>query len=103
MAGLLPFNVFVGSLTSEMGIISYGIRQGSALGPIKFILNMIPLGKLISKLSHLSYYFCMNDIQLYFSFPEKKDNSLSNFFDCLTSIKSWMVSNSFILEWSEDR
>uniref|UniRef100_A0A3B3CUW0 Reverse transcriptase domain-containing protein n=1 Tax=Oryzias melastigma TaxID=30732 RepID=A0A3B3CUW0_ORYME len=91
------FNVAVGSLSSAVKKVNCGVPQGSVLGPILFILYLIPLGELINKFSHVSYHFYADDIQLYCSFPEKDYYKLQSLLDCLTSITTWLSNNHLVL------
>uniref|UniRef100_A0A8C7WVE9 Reverse transcriptase domain-containing protein n=1 Tax=Oryzias sinensis TaxID=183150 RepID=A0A8C7WVE9_9TELE len=89
--------VCVDSLSSEAKILSCGVPQGSVLGPIPFTLYMIPLGRLISKFSNISYHLYAYDIQLYCSFGKNIYTNLSNLLDCLASIRVWLNHNHLLL------
>uniref|UniRef100_A0A3P9JCY3 Reverse transcriptase domain-containing protein n=1 Tax=Oryzias latipes TaxID=8090 RepID=A0A3P9JCY3_ORYLA len=91
------YKVCVNSLSSEAKILSCGVPQGSVLGPILFTLYMIPLGRLISKFSNISYHLYADDIQLYCSFGKNNYTNLSNLLDCLASIRVWLNDNHLLL------
>lgn len=81
---------------SEYSRVTYGVSQGSVLGPILFILFMLPLGDIIRKHS-IKFHCYANDTQLYLSIEPDDGNRLINLQDCLKDIRSWMSSNFLLL------
>ncbi len=76
--------------------MSYGVPQGSVLGPILFILYLLPLGSVIKK--HVINFHCYaDDVQLYLSFKPDETNKMSKFQACLQDIKIWMTRNFLLL------
>lgn len=89
------FCVSANQIKSESVNLLCGVPQGSVLGPILFLLYLIPLGKIIQRFRDVSYHLYADDIQLYCSFkPAKK---LDSFFHCLAEIKQWLSENSLQL------
>uniref|UniRef100_A0A8C5D5C0 Reverse transcriptase domain-containing protein n=1 Tax=Gouania willdenowi TaxID=441366 RepID=A0A8C5D5C0_GOUWI len=87
------FNVAINDVMSNMSNLSCGVAQGSVLGPVLFLLYLMPLGRLIRHFKNVSYHFYVDDIQLYCSFNDSEFHFLSEFLDCISCIKNWLSSN----------
>lgn len=87
------FCVSMNNILSEMTPLSYGVPQGSVLGPILFLLYISPLGEIIRNFNNVSYHFYADDIQLYCSFKEPELGKLNDLLECLSCIKTWLYNN----------
>lgn len=84
------FSVSIDQFSSSTAPVSYGVPQGSILGPVLFCLYMLPLGDIIRKYD-ISFHFYADDSQLYL--PLKSSDSIQSLLDCLEDIKIWMSNN----------
>ena len=81
--------------------LSYGVPQGSVLGPILFVLYAAPVSDCISKhsLSHESF---ADDTELYQSASlTEVDGLIVKIQDCIADLKTWMTINK--LQLNDDK
>ena len=82
---------------SEPTTISFGVPQGSVLGPILFVLYTTPLADIISRHSILHHSYA-DDSQLQKSAsPEKIPDLINDMQSCISDVKSWMTINKLKL------
>jgi hypothetical protein len=87
------FSVTANQIRSESADLLCGVPQGSVLGPVLFLLYLIPLGKIIQRFSDVSFHLFADDIQLYCCFKPSEICKLNSLLLCLVEIKKWLSDN----------
>ena len=91
-------SVVVGDYTSECLPLSFGVPQGSVLGPILYTLYTTPLANII-KNHNLNYHMYADDTQLYISLePSNSLDLVISVENCIKDIKTWMLENKLLLK-----
>ena len=93
--------VSVNGLTSATSSVSFGVPQGSVLGPVLFVLYMQPLFDIVGSHSINQHAFA-DDNQLYKeSTLDQLQPTLESMQNCVLDVKNWMTLNKLQLNDSK--
>lgn len=92
--------VSLGGFESSSAPLSYGVPQGSILGPLPFSFYLLPLGSILRKHGNC-FHFYADDSQIYVPLKREDAFSVKPLLACLNDMKAWMALN--FLNFNEEK
>ena len=82
---------------SEAVYISFGVPQGSVLGPILYTLYTAPLSHVIAE-HDVEHHLYADDTQIYIALSgSEASESLTDLKSCVTDVFTWMTNSKVML------
>lgn len=93
--------ISINGVTSESAPLECGVPQGSVMGPLLFLVYLLPLGKLLTSHGTSKYGFA-DDTQMFFAFKRPSNAALvrqncMQIEQVLNEVYSWMTNNKLKL------
>ena len=93
--------VAIGEERSQPSSLNVGVPQGSVMGPILFLLYILPLQRITDSFPGISRHSYADDIQLYCRLssnnPEECMSSVAEMNTCIDRVRTWLLKNKLMI------
>ena len=91
------FSIKTGNHYSQPNNLKTGVPQGSVLGPILFLIYIIPISSIIRQYKHIKYHLYSDDILLYSTISQHSLSHRNELSNCANDIHIWLTNNKLSL------
>ena len=88
------YSIYIKGIYSPNESLIYGVPQGSVLGPLLFMIYILPLSKVIKQFTNINYVIYADDIQLYWKVPTSSNNVPNELTLCARNVRKWLILNN---------
>ena len=87
------FSIKIGNSLSNPARLTSGVPQGSVLGPLLFIISIIPISHIINKYPTIKYHLYADDIILFHEVPPLLSQHIDVISTCANELNHWLIMN----------
>ena len=91
------FSIKIGNSLSNLARLTSGVPQESVLGPLLFIIYIIPISHVINKYPTIKYHLYADDIILFHEVPLLLSQHIDVISTCANEINRWLIMNKLYL------